>query len=148
MNRRKYLAGVGSAFSLAVVGCVGDEEDPERETSDTMGEENPNRYGYEYADEDEPLIDLLSHEFYNEGPDDTGVTGQVENVSGEELWRVFVEVYFLDEDEIQIGEEKTNARELADGRVWEFDAVYSDYDPERIDSYQIFTDVIVDVPPD
>jgi len=153
MKRRQLLAITGTTLTVSTAGC-GSSDSSDREegstddgsseegsTDDGSSEEGSTDDGSsEESSGDEQLIELLDHSFYSE-EFSSGVRGTIENVSGETLSYVEVQVFFLDEDETQIGEGLDNTSDLAEGRVWEFDATYLDTDPERIDTYEIETDV-------
>jgi len=126
-------SGEGSADDGSGEGSA-DDGSGEGSADDGSGE------GSADESESEQQIELLDHEFYEE-EFSSGVSGTVENVSGEVLSYVEVQVYFLDSEGTQIGEGLDNTSDLAEGRRWEFDAAYLDSDPERIDTYEIETDV-------
>ncbi|MFC7216242.1 FxLYD domain-containing protein [Saliphagus sp. GCM10025334] len=161
MFRRKLLATGGTLLSLTIAGCASsDDGNGDREEGATddgngngngNGEDSGNGNGddssQESSDDDgsaeeEKQVEVLEHEWYNNGSYDAGVKGRLENVSGEELSYVGIEVFFLDEEGTQIGEGLDNTTDLAEGRVWEFDAGYLDDDPQRVDSYEIKPDVM------
>jgi len=154
MQRRTLLATTGTVLSAAIAGCGSSDPSDRQEGSaddgsgegsadDGSGEgsaDDGSGEGSADESESEQQIELLDHEFYEE-EFSSGVSGTVENVSGEVLSYVEVQVYFLDSEGTQIGEGLDNTSDLAEGRRWEFDAAYLDSDPERIDTYEIETDV-------
>jgi len=98
------------------------------------GTENGNGEGS--SNNDDP-IEILEHEWYHDGQFDAGVRGEAENVSGEELSYVEISAFLLDGDGVQVGETLDNTTDLAAGRVWAFDAVLLDGDPEVVENYEI-----------
>ena len=152
VNRRKVLLSSGVALTTALAGCGESESNRETGDPDGNGNENGNEddTGTDNSDtgstedgsnEEEQLVELLNHEWYNDGQYSSGVTGQVENVSGETLDYVEVAVYFMDEDGVQFEESYANTSELAADRVWEFDAMFLGDDPQRVDEYEVETSV-------
>lgn len=149
MNRRQLLATGGTTLALTLAGCAGDtDDDNDREEGSTddnggaNGDENGSADGGSTdAESSDQLVELLEHEWYNNGEYDSGVTGRLENVSGEQLSYVSVNVYFLDEEGTQIAEGLDNTNDLAADRVWEFDAMLLDGDASRVSDYEIETDV-------
>jgi hypothetical protein len=142
MQRRTLLATTGTVLTAAIAGC-GSSDTSNREegsTDDGSTEDDGSGEGSADGSESEQQIELLNHEFY-EDDFSSGVRGTLENVSGEVLSYVEVQVYFLDSEGTQIGEGLDNTSDLAEGRRWEFEAAYLDTDPERIDTYEIETDV-------
>lgn len=151
MHRREVLISGGVALTTALAGC-GESETSDRETESTDNtdpEENGDTDGDSNSTEDEDnggeseeeLVELLNHEWYNEGQFNAGVRGQVENVSGKTLNYVEVSVYFLDSEGVQFSESIANTSDLAEGRVWEFDAMFTGDDASRVENYEIETSV-------
>lgn len=139
MNRRKVLAGSGSVLTAALAGCSGGSTS-DRQDGDTDNTDNTDNNESDTGDtggSDGPKIELLNHEWYNEGQFNAGVRGQVENLTSETLGYVEVSVYFLDSDGVQFSESLANTSDLAGGRVWEFEAMFTGDDPSRVDSYEI-----------
>jgi hypothetical protein len=134
MDRRELLASAGAVLTVSIAGCGSSDSGDREEGSADDGS------GEASSEESEQRIELLNHEFYSE-EFSSGVRGEIENVSGEELSYVEVQVFFLDSDETQIGEGLDNTNDLAADRRWEFDAQYLDTDADRIDTYEIETDV-------
>lgn len=134
MNRRTFIHASAAATIGAAAGCI-ESEESDRESGGSDG--NGGQGG---SDESQP-VELLEHEWYMEGQYSSGVRGRVENISGEELSYVTLTVFFLDSEDVQIGEGLDSTTDLAAGRVWEFDALYLDDDPQRVDSYEIKTEV-------
>jgi len=85
-------------------------------------------------------VEILNHEWYEEDFS-AGVRGTIENTTDEELSYVEISVYFLDSDGTQIGEGLDNFSDLAGGRTAEFDAMYVDDDPSRVEEYEIEAEV-------
>lgn len=167
MRRRTYLTLAGTTLTAALAGCTEEsderesggtdgsdntetdtepeddntDDDSETETDSEGGEDETADDGSGDGDDSDDPVEILEHEWYNNGQFDVGVTGQVENISGEELTYVGVEVYFLDEEGVQFEEGLDNTTDLADGRIWEFDAGYLGDDPQRVDEYEIEWDV-------
>jgi hypothetical protein len=143
MDRRELLASAGAVLTVSIAGCGSSDSGDREEGSadDGSGEaSSDDGSGEASSEESEQRIELLNHEFYSE-EFSSGVRGEIENVSGEELSYVEVQVFFLDSDETQIGEGLDNTNDLAADRRWEFDAQYLDTDADRIDTYEIETDV-------
>ncbi len=153
MRRRYFIAAIGSTSTLAVAGCGSQESDRQEGSADDGGgsesesgsaDDSSSETESSSADdgsEQEQLVELLDHSFYNEGQFDIGVSGTLENVSGEELSYVEVDVFFLDSEGTQIGEGLDNTSDLAAGRAWEFDATYLGEEGDRIETYEIETEV-------
>lgn len=161
MNRRKLLLSSGAALTATLAGCSSDdtsnretgntdetdsEDNSERETGDSSTDTSSNSSSdgngnSSEGESEEQLVELLEHEWYNDGDFNSGVQGQVENVSGETLGYVEVSVYFLDSEGVQISEGLDNTSDLAAGRVWEFDAMFTGDDPSRVENYEIETSV-------
>ena len=156
MRRRTLLATLGTASTIAIAGCSSEEsERQEGSTNEESSDDGSSDDGSSESDntesgsandnsgsdEPEQLVNLVEHEFYNEGQFDVGVEGVVENVSDQELSYVEVSVYFLDSEGTQIEEGLDNTSDLAAGRRWEFDATYLGDEADRIDSYEIETEV-------
>ena len=143
MQRRTLLATTGTVLTAGIAGCGSSDTGDREEGSTDDGSTEDDGSGEGSADdgsESEQQIEVLNHEFY-EDDFSSGVRGTIENVSGEVLSYVEVQVYFLDSEGTQIGEGLDNTSDLAEGRSWEFEAAYLDSDPERIDTYEIETDV-------
>lgn len=155
MHRRAYLAVAGTALTGTLAGCM-ESESSDREESgvddsddapvddgsdDGGGSGGSDDGGSDDGDDNGDPVEFVEHEWYNNGPYDAGVLGRLENVSGEELAYVVVNVYFLDDDGVQIDEGLANTTDLAADRIWEFDAVYLGDDTNRVDTYEIEWDV-------
>ncbi|ELZ09281.1 hypothetical protein C479_10685 [Halovivax asiaticus JCM 14624] len=125
MQRRTFLALAGASIPATLAGCT-ENESSDRQSGDDSGS----------GDGDGP-VQFVDHEWYNSGAYEAGVTGQLENVSGDTLSYVEVSVYFLDEEGTQFEEGLDNTSELADGRTWEFDAMFLGDEPDRVDDYEI-----------
>ncbi|MEA1931028.1 MAG: FxLYD domain-containing protein [Euryarchaeota archaeon] len=138
MKRRRLLVASGTVLTLTIAGCSGDTDGDGRERSIGGDRESGSDGGEGESEQD---VELLDHELYNEGQFDVGVSGTLENVSGEELSYVAVEIFFLDSDGTQIDEGLDNTTDLAPERRWEFDAMYLGDEADRIDTYEIETDV-------
>lgn len=146
MRRRNFMAVIGSTSTIAIAGCSSQESERQEGSTDDGGSSDDGSSETESGSADdgseqEQLVELLDHELYNEGQFDIGVSGRLENVSGEELSYVEVSVYFLDSEGTQIEEGLDNTSDLAAGRVWEFDATYLGDEADRIDTYEIETEV-------
>jgi len=138
LNRRRYLTTLGAtATSLALAGCSSDDSGDSSEgnangnSGDSGGGDSGNGGG-----SNQPDVEILNHEFYEE-EFSAGVRGTAVNNTDSELGYVEATVTFLDSEGTQIGEGLDNVSELAAGREWEFDCMYTDQDPERIDTYEI-----------
>lgn len=145
MRRRNFIATIGATSTLAIAGCSSQESERQEGSADGSSGESSSDDGSAGnsggSSEQEQLVELVNHEFYNEGQFSIGVEGTLENVSGEELSYVAVNVYFLDSEGTQIGEGLDNTNDLAAGRTWEFDATYLDDEGDRIENYEIETEV-------
>jgi len=142
MNRRQLLVSIGSVSITLIAGCTGDTEESDREQADANGDRGSGDSGNDDGDSgSDKLVEILDHEFYNNGAYDAGVSGTLENVSGEELSYVGVNVFYLDSEGVQIEEGLDNTTELAADRKWKFDAGYLGDDPSEIEEYEIKTDV-------
>lgn len=150
MNRRKVLLSSGVALSTALAGC-GESDSSDRETGDPNGSDDSSNGGDDSgnggddsgnvnntSESEENLVELLDHEWYEEEYN-SGVRGQLENVSGETLDYVEVSVYFIDDEGVQFEESIDNTSDLAADRVWEFDAMFLGNDSSRVDTYEVET---------
>lgn len=84
-------------------------------------------------------VELLEHEWYEEGTFESGVRGLLRNVSGETLSYVEVEVLFLDEDGVHLESGLDNTTELVADRRWRFDVDYLGSDDVAVADYEIGT---------
>ncbi|PSQ43805.1 hypothetical protein BRD17_05385 [Halobacteriales archaeon SW_7_68_16] len=148
MNRRRYLATVGTtASALALAGCLGDDGgdsgggdadgnsgDSDSGNSGDGGDNNDGSSGS--GGNDQPDVELLNHEFYEE-EFSAGVRGTAVNNTDSELSYVEAEAVFLDESGTQIGDGLDNVNDLAAGREWEFDCGFFGDDASRIAEYEI-----------
>lgn len=145
MNRRTFVTASGVALTLTIAGCAGDADDDEREDrstdDDPNGSDDTETDDGNGTDGDDTPVELLEHDWYHDGQFDAGVQGRLENVSGEELSYVAVDVFFLDADDVQLEDGLDNTTDLAPDRVWEFDVPYLGDDPANVDNYEIETDV-------
>lgn len=164
MDRRTVITTGGSLLTAAIAGCSGSEQTERetggtgdrnntggsRESSDTNGGNNANGGSGESTttgensgpgDTKEERVKLVEHKWYQNGQFDSGVTGQLKNVSGQTLSYVEVTIYFIDKEGVQFSESLDNTSELAADRVWEFDAMFTGEDPSRVDTYEIETSV-------
>lgn len=142
MDRRAFLASAASCIGIALAGCTSDSGDTQREQGqpgDDGSSDGGSSTGEDESGGDNP-VELLSHEWYNRGQFDTGVTGQVENVSDSELTYVEVSATFMDSEGVQFEESLANVSDLAAGRVWEFEAMFLGDDPSRVDTYEVALD--------
>lgn len=139
MRRRSYLKHAGGLVLVAIAGCVEEDDNAEREQGGADDGSTTDSTDDTSGGNGRP-IELLSHEWYNEGRYEQGVRGQIENVSDSTLDYVEVEVYFLDSEGVQFEEGLDNVTDLASGRIWEFDVMFWGDDPERVDSYEVQTD--------
>lgn len=144
----------GSVLSMVSSGCTfsddGRSDLGEGSTDDTgngndgdgIGEDNesPEDDGSDSSSDDD-LVEILEHEWYNADAEDAGVSGRLENVSGEEIHLVTVEVHFVGDEGTQITEGQDTTNNLESNREWEFDVPYPAEDPERVDTYDIESDV-------
>lgn len=133
MNRRTVLLGSTVALSATLAGCSSDETSGEPENGDGNESEDGG------SEEPDTLVEVREHELDRTGTF-PAVVGTLENVSGEELSSVNVNIDFLDEEDVMIGEGLANTFDLPAGRVWEFDASYTNDDSYRIADYELETD--------
>lgn len=134
VSRRRYLATVSAAVGgVALAGCSDDEGDAGAGGADGDGGDGDGGSG---DGNGSPDVEILDHEFYQE-QFQSGVRGTARNNTDRELGYVEAEAVFLDENGTQIGDGIDNVTDLAAGREWEFECMYLDDDPERIDSYEI-----------
>lgn len=117
MNRREYLCAGCLAGVTAVSGCLWGDDTPD----------------------DAQLVELVEHEWYEE-TFGSGVAGRAENISGQELSFVEVEVTFFDEENEQLGEGSDNTSPLEEDDTWEFDVEFSG-DTVSMYSYEIEVNV-------
>jgi len=136
INRRQYLGTVTATVgALALAGCS--EENGDSGGGDTSGNsDNTDDGGAANDNNDQPDVELLDHEFY-EDQFSVGVRGTAVNNTDSELSYVEAEAVFLDESGTQIGDGLDNVNDLAAGREWEFDCMFLGNDESRIDSYEI-----------
>ncbi|ELY72635.1 hypothetical protein C487_18266 [Natrinema pallidum DSM 3751] len=87
-------------------------------------------------DSDQSDVEILDHEFYDEGFQ-SSVRGTAVNNADRELSYVEATATFLDADGTQIGEGPDNVNDLAAGREWEFDCMYTSQDASRIEEYEV-----------
>ncbi|SEO63939.1 hypothetical protein SAMN05216388_101611 [Halorientalis persicus] len=146
MQRRKYIATIGATVSgLALAGCSdsgsgdsgtgdanGNSGDSGSGDSDNSNEGNSGDGG----GNDQSDVEILNHEFYEE-EFSSGVRGTAVNNTDSELSYVEATATFLDADGTQIGEGLDNVSDLAAGREWEFDCMFTGQDASRIDDYEI-----------
>lgn len=144
-NRRKCLATIGTTVSaLALAGCLeeGDSDSDSGDVNDNGG--NSNGGDSDNGDNgdsgnggsDQPDIELLEHEFYQEDFTE-GVRGTAVNNTDSELGYVEANAVFLDESGTQIADGIDNVTDLAAGREWEFECLFLGSDASRIDRYEI-----------
>lgn len=138
LNRRRYLTTVTATLStLALAGCSEDEGDSGGgDANGNGGDSGSGDNNDGNGGGNQPDVEILSHEFYEE-EFSAGVRGTAVNNTDSELSYVEAEVVFLDEDGTQIGEGMDNVSELAAGREWEFDCMFLGDDSSRIDTYEI-----------
>lgn len=148
MDRRKFITASSTALATILAGCTSSGSDPEdREQGSTDGgsgddgDRDSGSAGGDGGSESEQFVDLLEHEWYNDGQYDAGVRGKIKNVSEETLSYVQIDVFFLDSEGTQIGEGVDNTSDLAPGRVLEFEVAYLDTDADRVEDYEIDTSV-------
>ena len=155
LNRRRYLATLGTtASALALAGCSesdsgdsggGDANDNSGDSGNgnsdnsggdsNSGNSNDGNSG-DGGGNDLPDVEILNHEFYEE-EFSSGVRGTAVNNTGSELSYVEATATFLDSEGTQIGEGLDNVSDLAGGREWEFDCMFTGDDASRIEEYEI-----------
>ncbi|WP_050031461.1 FxLYD domain-containing protein [Natrinema altunense] len=151
LNRRRYLGSLGTtAITLALAGCTSDESDSDEgnangnsgdsDTSDSGNNNGDNNGGDtnsgDNGDDNQSDVEILDHEFYEE-EFQSGVRGTAINNADRELSYVEATATFLDADGTQIGEGLDNVNDLAAGREWEFDCMYTSQDASRIEEYEV-----------
>ena len=152
MQRRKYLVTIGATVSgLALAGCSEDDDgdssggDANSNSGDSSGGGSDNSGGDgnggdsnsgDSGGNDQPDVEILSDEFYEE-EFQSGVRGTAVNNTDSELSYVEASAVFLDADGTQIGEGLDNVSDLAGGREWEFDCLFTGDDASRIDTYEL-----------
>jgi len=124
--------------TLTLAGCSEDEGDSgggdaNGNSGDSGSGDSNNGNG---GSNDQPDVEILNHEFY-EDEFTVGVRGTAVNNTDSELGYVEAEAVFLDSEGTQIGEGLDNVTDLAAGREWEFDCMFTGQDESRIDSYEI-----------
>jgi len=125
LNRRRYLATIGTTVSaLTLAGCSEDD-------SVDSGNGSSGDGGNDQSD-----VEILNHEFYEE-EFSSGVRGTAVNNTDNELSYVEATATFLDSEGTQIGEGLDNVSDLAAGREWEFDCMYTGQDDSRIEDYEV-----------
>ena len=136
MQRRKYLATIGATVSgLALAGCS--EDDGDSGGGDAGGNSGDSDSGNSGdGGNDQPDMEILNHEFYEEEYS-SGVRGTAVNNTDSELSYVEATATFLDSEGTQIGEGLDNVSDLAGGREWEFDCMFTGQDASRIEEYEI-----------
>jgi hypothetical protein len=136
MQRRKYLATIGATVSgLALAGCSEDDGDSGGGDADgNSGDSDSGNSGD--GGNDQPDMEILNHEFYEEEYS-SGVRGTAVNNTDSELSYVEATATFLDSEGTQIGEGLDNVSDLAGGREWEFDCMFTGQDASRIEEYEI-----------
>ena len=152
MNRRRYLGTLGTtASAIALAGCSGDDGgdssggDANSNSGDSSGGDSDNSGGDgnggdsnsgDGGGNDQPDVEILSDEFYEE-EFQSGVRGTAVNNTDSELSYVEATATFLDSEGTQIGEGLDNVSDLAAGREWEFDCLFTGQDESRIDTYEL-----------
>jgi hypothetical protein len=153
MRRRSFVAATGTALAtVGLAGCTGDGTDDGTEpgTADTEttadstdtetsdGEFDPDSAEGSLGEVSEN-VEVTEHGFFEES-DELGVGGVVENVSGDPLEYVEVEVTLNDGDTI-IGEFVDTSDEerdyLAAGEQWDFRTTFDDEQLTANTSYTI-----------
>jgi len=140
LNRRRYLATIGTtASALALAGCSEDDSG-DSGGGDANGDggdsDNGNNDNSGNGGNDQPDVEILNHEFYEE-EFSSGVRGTAVNNTDSELSYVEATATFLDADGTQIGEGLDNVSDLAGGREWEFDCMFTGQDAGRIEEYEV-----------
>jgi len=129
MQRRKYLATIGATVGgLALAGC---SDSTSGDSASSNGDNSGNGDG-----DNQPDVEILSHDLYQE-QFTSGVRGTAVNNTDSELSYVEANVTFLDSEGTQIGEGLDNVSDLAAGREWEFDCMYTGQDSSRIADYEV-----------
>lgn len=152
LNRRRYLGSLGTtATVLALAAYTSDESDSsegnangnsgDSDTSnsdDSDGDDNGGDTNSENNDDssNQSDVEIVDHEFYDE-EFQSGVRATAVNNTDNDLSYVEATATFLDADGTQIGEGLDNVNDLAAGREWEFDCMYTSQNASRIEEYEI-----------
>ena len=144
LNRRQYLATIGTtASALALAGCSEESDEfEEGGDDDSSGGDGNDDSAEEESDGSSSDIELLSHEMVREDEDGPAesvkVKGEAENTSGGELSYAEVEVKFykgdtLDESFLD------NINGWSAGEIWGFEVQYPGMgdDASEITDYEI-----------
>jgi hypothetical protein len=86
MLRREFVLASSAALTVGLAGCETEEGEREQGTSGGSGDTSDSGGSGSGGNTGGNLVELTSHEWYNEGRYSAGVRGRVENVSGEELY--------------------------------------------------------------
>lgn len=150
-NRRRFLTTLGTtASALALAGCTEDGGDSGGgDANDNSGDSSNGNSDNSGGDSnggdsnsgdsggnDQPDVEILSHEFYSE-EFSSGVRGTAVNNTDSEIGYVEATATFLDSEGTQIGEGLDNVSDLAGGREWEFDCMFTGDDASRIEEYEV-----------
>lgn len=132
MNRRKFIVGTASVVSVALAGCVGDEDEETTTTgSDADGDDDS---GDADAGTGEGLV-IEEHELV-EDDFTVQIGGILLNDTGEEQSYVEVKSTVYDEDDVRIDDFFTNTTDLPDGEQWRFEIPVLE-DAEDVDRYEL-----------
>ncbi|MFC4407979.1 FxLYD domain-containing protein [Haloarchaeobius iranensis] len=154
LNRRRYLATLGTtASALALAGCTedggdsggGDANDNSGDSSNgnsdnsggdsNSGNSNDGNSG-DGGSNEQPDVEILNHEFYEE-EFSSGVRGTAVNNTDSEISYVEATATFLDSEGTQIGEGLDNVSDLAAGREWQFECMFTGQEESRIEEYEV-----------
>lgn len=156
MRRRQFVALTGSTGIAALPGCSeGSDDDPDSQATpdDDGGDdgsgssspeetEEPTGTPEQEAEAEREAIGYPSeyieiHDVSWNPPEDEysgpSVTGIADNVSGEELSYVEVQIQAFDENDTQIGEALDNVSDLRADKSWQFECNFFDVEEEDID---------------
>lgn len=154
-RRRDVLILTGTGLTAALAGCTGssddDDDDGADDTGNGGGDSGANGGDGSGGDDDngdgdngdepdvpgqvigaEDRVEVLDHEWYH-GDDGAGVSGTLENVSGEELETVWAEVYFFPDEDVDFAK----TEDMAADSTWEFDVAFPGSDPDEVTEYKI-----------
>lgn len=126
-SRRHVLKGTAVAVaSGGIAGCSEESGSPEASGAGkgpTESGSTPSTNGAGNATQEQRKVELLNHQSFEEEYQ-SGVRGKLKNTSGETLDYVEVSVRFYDDEGTRIGENFTNATDLAAGKTWQFEVLF------------------------
>jgi len=122
MDRRKFIASVGTVGTVAIAGCSGEET-----TTSSSGDT-------ESSDDSEGLV-IEEHELVDEDFI-TQIEGVLRNDTGEEQSYIEVKSTVYDEDDVRINSFFTNTTDVPNGERWRFEIPVTE-DAEDVERYEL-----------